>query len=295
VQTGAKLEIEFRTLWPNEETHWIDMRGQVALDESALPYKLTGVTLDLTEQKEAEDRLAELQAELAHVSRLTELGQMSSAFAHELVQPLAAAHNYLTVAGRLVANNASTQQAQELIGKAAVQFDRSMEIVDRIRSFGRKGKITRTIEQLTRLVDDATEIALINPKYREVRIERGIGEDLPCVHVDRIQIQQVLLNLMRNAFEALENSSSPKLTISAAPDEAGEMVQLRVEDNGPGLDPAVLNELFKPFVTTKPNGMGVGLSICRDIIESHGGKMWTDTENASGAAFCLTLPIARAS
>ncbi|MFZ1991909.1 MAG: ATP-binding protein [Alphaproteobacteria bacterium] len=295
VQTGAKLQIEFRTCWPNDETHWIEMRGQVVLDESLLPYKLAGVTLDLTEQKEAEDRLSELQSELAHVSRLTELGQMSSAFAHELVQPLAAAHNYLAVAGRLVANNASAQQTQELIGKAAVQFDRSMEIVDRIRSFGRKGRITRTIEQIGQLIDDATEIALINPKHREVRIEKGIGEELPCVHVDRIQIQQVLLNLLRNAFEALESSASPQLTISAAPDEAGKMVELRVEDNGPGLDPAVRGELFKPFVTTKPNGMGVGLSICRDIIESHGGKLWADTGSARGAAFCLTLPIARAS
>jgi len=168
-------------------------------------------------------------------------------------------------------------------------------IVDRIRGFGRKGKITRTIEQISQLVDDATEIALINPKYREVRIEKGIGEDLPCVHVDRIQIQQVLLNLLRNAFEALESASSPQLSISAAPDADGKMIELRVEDNGPGLDPAVAGDLFKPFVTTKPHGMGVGLSICRDIIESHGGKMWAGTANARGAAFCLTLPVAQAS
>ncbi|HXZ68396.1 MAG TPA: ATP-binding protein [Alphaproteobacteria bacterium] len=295
VQSGAKLQIEFRAVWPNQETHWIDMRGQAVLDESTLPYKLAGVTLDLTEQREAEDRVAELQSELAHVSRLTELGQMSSAFAHELVQPLAAAHNYLTVADRMVANHASVTQVRELVGKAATQFDRSMVIVDRIHGFGRKGKITRTIEQISQLVDDATEIALINPKYREVRIEKGIGEDLPCVHVDRIQIQQVLLNLLRNAFEALESASSPQLSISAAPDADGKMIELRVEDNGPGLDPAVAGDLFKPFVTTKPHGMGVGLSICRDIIESHGGKMWAGTANARGAAFCLTLPVAQAS
>jgi len=293
VEAGANLDVKFRVHWPNGDTHWIELRGQAVLDESGHAYKLAGVTLDLTDQMEVEDRLSELQSELVHVSRLSELGQMSSAFAHELVQPLAAAHNYLAVAGRLVGNNISGTQAKDLIGKAAVQFDRSMEIVDRIRNFGRKGQAVRTIEDIGQLVDEATEIALINPKFREVRIEERLGEELPCVQVDRIQIQQVLLNLLRNAFEALENAKSPKLTISAAP--AGDMVELRVEDNGPGLDTGIAKELFKPFVTTKANGMGVGLSICRDIVESHGGKLWADPEVKCGATFCLTLPIARAS
>jgi two-component system, LuxR family, sensor kinase FixL len=217
------------------------------------------------------------------------LGQMSSAFAHELTQPLAAAHNYLGVAQRLLQGDAiKADRLQDMVGKADAQFVRASEIIRRIRDFSRKGHATRSPEDIAALINEAVEIALINPNHRNA----GLMLDLPpnglTAVVDKVQIQQVLLNLLRNAFEAMEGRDDRTVRVSAAP--AGEgMIELRVEDNGPGLSQEIATRLFQPFVTSKRDGMGVGLSLCREIVESHGGNMWVDAGYDRGAAFCFTV------
>ena len=288
---GADLCVEVRTVRPNGETRWLEVRGQIARDVNGGPVRLSGVTLDFTERKLAKDRFEKLQSDLAHVGRLSELGSMSAAFAHELTQPLTAAQFYLATAGNLLnADTTPSAKIQEFLGKAENQFAHATQIIQRIRSFASKGNSERAAQAVPPMIDEALEIALINPKYRGVEIHRSIPPDLPRVFVDKVQIQQVLLNLFRNAFEAMMEVEHQELDVSALLNQSGEMIELRVQDTGPGLSPEIASRLFEPFVTSKKNGMGIGLSICRQIVEAQGGRMWADLNSARGALFCITAP-----
>jgi signal transduction histidine kinase len=285
----ADLGIELRAVWPNGDVRWIELRGQVVRDANADASRLAGVSLDVTERKQAKERIERLQAEVAQIGRVNELGQMSSAFAHELVQPLSAANSYLGAARRfLQADEQPVDRVLELIGKADAQFLRANQIIDRIRGFVGKEPPARAAEDVARLVEEAAEIALIDPRHRAVDLRLDLAGDLPRASVDKVQIQQVLLNLLRNAFEAVARREKQQVVVSAA--RSGAMIELGVEDTGPGLAPDVARRLFQPFVTTKPGGMGVGLSICRRIVESHGGTLRAEAGRDGGAAFRFTVP-----
>ncbi|HEV2561637.1 MAG TPA: ATP-binding protein [Rhizomicrobium sp.] len=236
---------------------------------------------------QARERIARLQSEIAHIGRLNEMGQMVSAFAHELNQPLTAANNYLRAAKRFY-ETGMQERVPELIGKADDQFTRVSQIIKRIRSFASKTETVETVEAIAPLIAEAAELALLDPHHRGIDVRIDIPGDLPPARVDKVQIQQVLLNLFRNAFEALEASDVRRVTVSAQ--SGSNMVEISVADTGPGLAPDVAAKLFQPFVTTKEGGMGVGLSICRTIVESHGGRMWIAP--GSGADFHFTVPIA---
>jgi two-component system sensor kinase FixL len=252
----------------------------------------TGFLRDLTERQQTQQRLQELQAELTHVSRLTELGQMASALAHEVNQPLTAATNYLE-AGRLLLDRGSrpaTERARAVFDNAAEQVDRAAQLVRRLREFGRKGESERRLEPIGKLIDEAAALALLGARDIGIKVQMRIAPQLPDVAVDRIQVQQVVVNLIRNAVEAME-SERRELTVSAAPDGNGG-VAIRVADTGPGLAPEVAERLFQPFVTTKPQGMGIGLSICRSIVEGHGGKLRAEPNPGGGTVFAFSLPTA---
>lgn len=249
-----------------------------------------------------EARLSLALSELAHAGRLSELGKMSSALAHELTQPLSAADNYLGAARRLLAGEdpaAALPRVAQAVEKADGQVVRAAQIIRRLRGFIGKGESRRAVEDVRALVEEAVEIALVSPRHADVGLRLDIAHRLPPVMVDKVQVQQVLLNLVRNACEALEGRPGKAVTVhaAAAPAAPGDadhgMVELRVCDNGPGLPPQVLARLFQPFVTTKPEGMGVGLSLCRDIVEAHGGRMRAGTGPDGGAEFAFTLPAAR--
>jgi signal transduction histidine kinase len=291
-EARSDLSIEFRTAGPDGDVRWIEMRGRVVCDVNDAPSRMTGVSLDISERKQSKDRIERLQSELAHVGRLSELGHMSSAFAHELVQPLSAANNYLNAARHLLhASGPYPEGVLDAIDKADAQFVRAKQIIQRIRGFVGKGQSARAAEDLKSLIEEASQIALIDPKHRNVELQLAIDDDLPPVVVDKVQIQQVLLNLLRNAFEAIEEASLQQVTVSAMRTRPGNMVEVRVRDSGPGLSPSVAARLFEPFFTTKTSGMGVGLSICRQILEDHGGKLWADTSHEPGAVFSFTVPV----
>ena len=252
----------------------------------------TGFLRDLTERQQTQQRLQELQAELTHVSRLTELGQMASALAHEVNQPLTAATNYLE-AGRLLLDRGdrpATERARAVFDHAAEQVERAAQLVRRLREFGRKGESERRTEPMGKLIDEAVGLALIGARDSGIKVQLRIAPELPEVAVDRIQVQQVVVNLIRNAVEAM-GSERRELTVSAAPDGNGG-VAIRVADTGPGLAPEVAERLFQPFVTTKPQGMGIGLSICRSIVEAHGGKLHAEPNPRGGTVFAFSLPTA---
>jgi len=246
----------------------------------------TGFVRDLTEHQTRERRLSELQSELVHVSRLNELGQMVSALAHEVNQPLTAMSNYLSGVRRLLAAG-NPQSALQTIERIAEQAERARQIVQHLRDLVKKGEAKRRVENLRKTIEEASALALVGAGQAP-KLSIAVGSDAAEAVIDKVQIQQVLLNLIRNAMEAMTGSVRRELSVGTV--RAGDMVEIRVADTGPGLPASVRARLFQPFVTTKPHGLGVGLSVCRTIVEAHGGELRAQDADGGGTVFCLTVP-----
>jgi two-component system sensor kinase FixL len=251
----------------------------------------TGFIRDLTERRAQERRMQELQSELVHVSRLTAMGEMASSLAHELNQPLSAITSYLRGAATLLKSaQPDTGRVIEALDRSSAQALRAGDIIKRLREFVAKGETEHTLENPAVLLEEAAALALVGAREQGVRVSLRCDHDLPEIIVDKIQIQQVALNLIRNAVEAMETSSRRDLTIAVARQNA--FAFFSVADTGSGIAPEIANHLFQPFVTSKANGMGVGLSICRTIIEAHGGRINARANDGGGTAFEFTLPFA---
>ena len=225
------------------------------------------------------------------MSRYTALGEMASTLAHEINQPLTAINNYLKGCQRLLdrIEDQSAAVLRDALGKAADQALRAGHIIRRLREFVARGESDRRVESLPRLIEDASTLALVGAKENAVEVSFRLDPRADAVLADRIQIQQVLVNLIRNAIDVLvESSDERRLEIGSAVSGGG-MVEVSVTDTGPGLAPEVARHLFQPFVTTKRKGMGLGLSICRTIVEAHGGKIWVETRPGGGTIFRFTL------
>jgi two-component system sensor kinase FixL len=250
----------------------------------------TGFIRDLTERQKTEARLQELQAELVHISRLTAMGEMASTLAHELNQPLSAIANYMKGSRRLLeaSKDEAAATVRDAIDKAADQALRAGQIIRRLRDFVARGETERRVESITKLIEEASALALVGAKEQDVRVRYQLDPRIDLVLADKVQIQQVLLNLVRNAIDAMTESKRRELTIAASP-ARDNMVTISVSDTGPGIAPEVSSQLFQPFVTTKRQGMGVGLSISRTIIEAHGGEIWTEPNSGGGTVFRFTL------
>ncbi|RYF95801.1 MAG: PAS domain S-box protein [Caulobacteraceae bacterium] len=252
----------------------------------------TGFVRDLTQNRDQERRLQELQSELVHVSRLTAMGEMASSLAHELNQPLGAITNYLRGSvAMLESETMDTDRLKDVLDRASQQALRAGDIIKRLREFVGKGETERSLEDPAKLMEEASALALVGARQKGFRVSLRFDRDLGHVIVDRVQVQQVALNLIRNALDAMEGGEHRDLVISVQPGD-DRMVKVSVADTGPGVSPAIRDRLFQPFVTTKANGMGVGLSICRTIVEAQGGRIWVDDNPRGGAVFSFTLPLA---
>ena len=250
----------------------------------------TGFIRDLTERQRTEGRLQELQTELVHISRLTAMGEMASALAHELNQPLSAIANYMKGSRRLLEGRSDEDSIviRDAMEKAAEQSLRAGQIIRRLRDFVTRGEGERRIESVKKLIEEASALALVGAKEHGVRVRFQIDPVHDLALVDKVQIQQVLLNLIRNAIEAMDQSSRRELLIGSRPD--GELVEVFVADTGPGIATEIAGQLFQPFITTKRYGMGVGLSISRSIVESHGGQIVVEPNKGGGTLFRFTMP-----
>jgi two-component system sensor kinase FixL len=251
----------------------------------------TGFVRDLTERQKTEARLQELQSELIHMSRLTAMGEMATTLAHELNQPLAAISNYHQGCRRLLENRSDEQSLviRGALEKAADQAMRAGQIIRRLRDFVARGESERRVENVRKLIDEASAIALVGAKERGIILRYELDPAADLVLADRVQIQQVLLNLMRNAIEAMEESDRRELTVASLRSDQDTVI-ITVSDTGAGIAEDVSAQLFQPFFTTKRHGMGVGLSISRTIIEAHGGEIRAEPNPDGGTIFRLTLP-----
>ncbi len=261
---------------------------------TAAKHFFTGFIRDLTDQQLTENRVKALQSEVAHMSRFTALGEMASTLAHEINQPLTAINNYLRGCQRLLdkAGDDSHAMLRDALGKAADQALRAGQIIRRLREFVARGDTERQIERLPKLIEDASTLALIGAKEGGVEVSFHLDPKADLVVADRIQIQQVLVNLIRNAIDVLMEWPGPRKIEIETIAKADATAQISVSDSGGGLAQEVAAQLFQPFVTTKQEGMGLGLSISRTIVEAHGGKIWVEARRGGGTTFRFTLQIA---
>ena len=242
---------------------------------------------DLTSRNIRDERILELQAELAHVQRLNELGQVVSTLVHEVNQPLTAIGNYVNACRRLV-KTGDQERIRSVLERITDQTNRTRGIVERIRDFVKKRDVQMRAENLSQVIEEAIALTRASVRDRGLTLSVEVEPLGVQVEIDKVQVEQVLFNLLRNAIEAMEDQPWRELVVATRLVQGG-MVEISVADTGPGLVDEVRAKLFQPFITTKPNGMGVGLSVCRAIVESHGGRLWADDNSSRGTVFRFTV------
>jgi two-component system sensor kinase FixL len=265
------------------------MIGEARIGENRI---FTGFIRDVTERQQSELRLQDLQAELAHVRRVSEVSALATSLAHEINQPLTAIANYSETARLILAMlppNDQSERLTEILEACGTQVLRAGEIVRRLRDFMSHGQTSYRAESLTRLLTEANALALVGTRELGIEVDIDLDPTAEEVFADRTQVQQVLVNLIRNAIDAMLGSQRRHLVIRTHGE--GEFVKISVEDTGSGMDQAVAEKLFQPFNTSKQSGMGVGLSICRTIVEAHGGTIWFEPISGGGTVFHFTLRV----
>jgi PAS domain S-box-containing protein len=298
---GPPYDEEYRVVRPNGEVRIVHSRGDVMRDESGRPRRRFGTLQDITERRRAEDdlreserRYREAQMELAHVNRVATMGQLTASIAHEVSQPIAAAATSADAGLRwLAAQPPDLKEARDAFDHIIKAGNQASEVIGRIRALIKKVPARKASLDINETILET--IALTRSELRRhcILLQTELTNGLPGIWGDRVQLQQVILNLIMNAIEAMSEVSegSRKLLISTSQGGTPEGVIVSVRDSGPGLKPESLDRLFDPFYTTKPDGMGMGLSICRSITEAHGGRLWATANATRGAVFQFTLPL----
>ena len=268
-------------------------QGYIVRDEHGRARRAVGAMADVTDRHRAEAELRRIQSELIHVSRLSAMGAMASTLAHEINQPLTAVSNYVSGSRRLLreVDAPAIEEIADALEAAEAAAQRAGQIVRRLRELVARGNVQVQAEDLPSLIGDACAIALVDAHLLGISHRVRIGAGAQWVYADRIQIQQVLINLLRNAVQAMAGRPQRMITIRTVAMPGGK-VEVSVTDTGAGLAGGVADELFSPFHSTKPGGMGIGLSISRTIVEAHGGKIWAESRRRGGAVFRFTLPVA---
>ena len=250
-----------------------------------------GTLHDLTEVLRARERIEELQSELMHVARASAVGEMGSTLAHELTQPLAAISGFVEASAALIDRSGRECPAgvREYMAQAVAQAHRAGDVLQRLREFAGRGDTERSVEDINAVVEEICGLATVGSASDGIDLEMNLAADLSPVLIDHVRVQQVVFNLVRNSIEALLECEACTITVTTAP--KGDMVEVVVSDNGPGLSSEVGERVFEPFVSTKPDGIGIGLSICRTIVEAHGGNIAIDAGTQCGTRVRFTIPV----
>jgi PAS domain S-box-containing protein len=292
-RTMTPLRIEFRVCRPGQPERWLGVRAvpERYADGATLWY---GLMLDITERKRSEAALQAMRLEMEQVMRFHVASQTVSALAHELNQPLNAVTSYAEAALRLLqAGNPKPDRLRHAIERSAEQAQRAGKVVRELLAFLRQGEVQTEALDLNELVHSVLD-RVDRDGYGGFQTTLELDPSLSRVSANRLQVEKVLVNLIRNGVEAMRDAgiSTRSITLTVRTNADAGMAQVTVRDSGPGIDAQTLHRIFDPFFTTKPKGLGMGLAISRAIIESHGGQLWVESEPGSGASFHLTLPFA---
>jgi PAS domain S-box-containing protein len=292
VDRKSDYDVEFRTLLPGGTVKYVHSVGHPVFDASGDLVKFVGSSTDITERKRAEESLRQAQSDLARINRVTTMGELTASLAHEVNQPIAAAvTNANTCLRWLTRDHPDLEEAREAAMRIVKDGTRAAEIIKRIRQLFQKGSSERELVNINEIIREMTVLLRGEAARYSVSIRTELSADIPQVMGDRVQLQQVLMNLMINGIDAMkEVNRTRELAIKSQRIEA-DRVLVSVNDTGAGLPQEQAEQIFTAFFTTKPNGTGLGLSISRSIVESHGGRLWAVNNSPCGASFSFALPI----
>jgi PAS domain S-box-containing protein len=293
IETKGSYEIEYRILLPDGTVRWIIGRARCLSNGNGKSTRLLGVAMDVTKRKQAELEAQRLEDEIAHVGRVSMMGQLASALAHEINQPLGAILRNAEAAELFMQSKTpDLEEVRAILADIRTDDQRAGNVIDRMRALLRRHVLDTQPLDLAELVGSVAQLARSDAAMRHVKLEVNLPADLPPVRGDRVHLQQVLLNLILNGMDAMNEASQENrgVTVSARVD-AARTVEIAVSDTGHGIAGEKLAQIFDPFFTTKPDGMGMGLAISRTIVESHGGRLWAESNNGIGATFRFTLPL----
>jgi PAS domain S-box-containing protein len=289
LDTGEPYAMRHRLRRSDGEYRWVETRTAAMRNAEGAIVQWNGVCFDIEDQVQAQEELRLAQERLARASQAASLAELSASIAHEVNQPLAAVVANSHACQRwLNAEPPNLERAQKTVERITRDANSAADVVNRIRALFRQSAEARTDASITGVIAEAREVLAEEASRRGVRIDVTVASGLPAVQLDRVQIQQVLVNLIRNGLDAMNSSASPRI-VSIRARRSDRMIRIEICDRGPGV--AFPERIFEPFFTTKGDGMGMGLAICRSIVESHGGRLWAEKNEPRGAKFVFTLPI----
>jgi|GEM_PF-2354202 len=281
---------EFRVVWPDESVHWVASRARLILDEQGQPQRLMGFCWNIDEQKKTELWKQTHRTELAEVAKLSSSREVASRLAHELNQPLTALSMYLEGCLELLNAGEYTKLAEPL-QKANIQAQRAGEITHRMKDFVKQLRLQRTLTDITKLIVESVELVKHETKVANIKFVYEFANDIPRLNIDKIQLQQVIINLLRNSIEAISDAKMAKAMIKLIVINNGSALEVSVLDDGPGIVAQTKEKLFSPYYTTKHYGMGLGLAICQSIVEAHGGIFHDVQQPSRGSLIKFSLPL----
>ena len=298
VRQKRDFVLEFRIVLPDGTVKYIESTGHPLFSADGELVEMVATHVDVTERKRAQqehERLRQLESDLAHMNRLSIMGELTASLAHEILHPIATARNNARAAVRFLdmspPNMAEVREALACIVRDA---DRGKAIVDRIREHIKKAPPRNDRFDINEAIEEVIEMVRAPIDKNGVSVRTRLAAGVTSVWGDRVQLQQVVLNLILNAVEAMDSVEERGRRLSIRTEQRGAVgILVAVQDSGPGIDPEHLQRVFEPFYTTKPSGLGMGLSICRSIIDAHGGRLWAEANQPRGTVFQFTLPAAQ--
>jgi PAS domain S-box-containing protein len=291
----GRLDVTFRIVRPDGEVRWIHSRGTLIRDEQGKLYRGSGIAEDITEERRSQEALAEAHTELAHVARLTTMGELTTSIVHEVSQPLGGMIARAAAgASWLAAEPPDIAEARLALDNISADGKRAREVIARIRALTKRQVPRMELLDINRKILDVLALTKQELRSHDIALRTEFDRTLPPVAGDRVQLQQVLLNLILNAIDAMSGvrDHARELTIVSRQDDTNG-VQVEVRDSGTGLDPERAARVFEAFYTTKAEGLGIGLSISRSIVEAHGGRLSAAPNEPHGAVFRFSLPVAQ--
>jgi two-component system, LuxR family, sensor kinase FixL len=288
--SNDRYQMQYRVLLPDGRMRWIASHGRIEFSDGSVPLRLRGIAVDITHAKQMDLEVEAQRNDLAHLLRLKSLGELSSGIAHELKQPLTTILSNAQAVELLARHPCDLQQIREIAQDIILANRRASDIINGLRALAKKSEFEPLALLANELIHDVLRFMNNDLMARDVRIATELTEHLPAIRGDRVQLQQVLINLILNASDAMSQPADLPHVLTLRSGRAESHVQISVADTGNGIPPGLQERIFEPYHTTKPQGMGLGLSLSRSIVSAHGGRLWAENQIGGGAVFHFTIP-----